>query len=208
MYFSCKGKQCKIAMILLCPVQGPWASSFFGLDCLLMVIWWAMKALGPLVFICYRWSKNPLKRNGNGFLTWNLQLRRILNIRMQYEIFNGEKTFGFVKTNQRWNMTLSQHWNMTLFQRWNMPLFQRWTMTLFQHWNPTFQRWNLTLFRSITAYVAFILQLSYRKLSYTIGVKYCILQAKLACPVRERGIFSVHRFSSVLSLIVYAGRSL
>ena len=27
-YFSCKGKQCKIAMILLCPVQGPWASSY------------------------------------------------------------------------------------------------------------------------------------------------------------------------------------
>ena len=28
MYFSCKGKQRKIAVILSCPVQGPWASSF------------------------------------------------------------------------------------------------------------------------------------------------------------------------------------
>ena len=27
-YFSCAEKQCKIAMILLCPVQGPWASSY------------------------------------------------------------------------------------------------------------------------------------------------------------------------------------
>ena len=28
-YFSCKGKQCKIAMILLCLVQGTWTSSSF-----------------------------------------------------------------------------------------------------------------------------------------------------------------------------------
>ena len=24
----------------------------------------------------YRWSKNPLRRNGNNYLTWNSQLRR------------------------------------------------------------------------------------------------------------------------------------
>ena len=33
MYFSCtKEKQCKIAMVLLCLAQGPWASSLFGFD--------------------------------------------------------------------------------------------------------------------------------------------------------------------------------
>ena len=58
-----------------------------------------------------------------------------------------EKTFEFVKTNQRWNMTLFQRWNMT-FQRWNLALFQRLNMTLFQHWNLTlFQRRNSTLFQ-------------------------------------------------------------
>ena len=47
-------------------------------------------------------------------------------------------------------------------------------------------------------YGHFILTLSYQKLSYTIVVKYCILQAKLQCPIRGSNTLSVHRFRSVL----------
>ena len=38
--------------------------------------------------------------------------------------FNVEKTFDFVKMNQRLNLALFQRRNTTLFQRWNMTFYR------------------------------------------------------------------------------------
>ena len=35
-----------------------------------------MKKLHEFPLLPYSWSKNPLRRNGNNYLTWNSQLRR------------------------------------------------------------------------------------------------------------------------------------
>ena len=94
--------------------------------------------------------------------------------------FNVEKTFDFVRTNQRWNMMLIQRWSMTLKQRWNLTLFQLWNLTWFQRWNlPLFQRWNLTLkqhwkcvvyptLKSITLYQRWKLVVQRRDLKSTL----------------------------------------
>ena len=66
--------------------------------------------------------------------------------------FNVEKTFDFVKTNQRWSITLFQRWNLTLFQCWNLTLFQLWNLTCFnvEIWrclNVDIWRFNVEIWR-------------------------------------------------------------